>query len=340
MDRLWRFLLLLFIFPAVVPSCHLAAQVNQGQTANIVGEMRLERGAAPDARIEVTLQTHGLFVATSFTDGNGNFHFAKLDAGLYHVIVNAERYDPVDIEVEVNPLFSTMNRVVVTLRPKQADKSKDEKAVAGGNPNLVSPAEYRAHYPKDALKQFEQGVKAEKKNRREEALRHYQRAVELAPQFYAARNNLGLAYMAKADFANARQQFEKVISINPADTEAYFNLGNVYLLTNNLPQAGQTIQEGLQRQPDSAFGKFLLGSVYSRTGNQQGAEKLFTDCLRLDPSMHKAHLALVNLYLQEQRKDDAIAQLRAFLKDAPADPMAAQVKQVLSRLENGGAAAH
>ena len=340
MGRLWHVFLLVIILWALVPPGQLAAQANQGQTANMVGAMHLDRGAAPDARIEVTLQTHGLFVANSFTDGNGNFSFGNLDAGLYHVVVNDEKYEPVDIQVEVNPLFSTMNRVVVTLRPKQAEKSKDEKAVSGGNPNLVSPAEYRAHYPKDALKQFEQGVKAERKNKREEALRHYQRAVELAPQFYAARNNLGLAYMAQSDFPKARQQFEKVIGINPADTEAYFNLGNVYLLTNNLQQAGQTIQEGLQRQPDSAFGKFLLGSVYSRTGNQQGAEKLFTDCLRLDPSMYKAHLALVNLYLQEQRKEDAIAQLRAFLKDAPADPMAAQVKQVLKRLENGEGAAH
>ena len=105
MGRLWHVFLLVIILWALVPPGQLAAQANQGQTANIVGAMHLDRGAAPDARIEVTLQTHGLFVANSFTDGNGNFSFGNLDAGLYHVVVNDEKYEPVDIQVEVNPLF-------------------------------------------------------------------------------------------------------------------------------------------------------------------------------------------------------------------------------------------
>jgi tetratricopeptide (TPR) repeat protein len=273
-------------------------------------------------------------VGTSFSDGAGNFYFGNLDTNLYHVIVTEDGYEPVDTEVSVNPLFSTVYRVIVTLRPKHDANSPAKPAVSGGNPNMVGRAEYSLRYPKNARKQFEQGIKAEREHKMDEALQHYQRAVDLAPEFYAARNNLGLAYMAKQDFVHAQQQFEKVISINPADTEGYFNLGNVLLLTKRLPEAGRVVQEGLQRQPDSAFGKFLLGSVYSRTGNTQQAETLFEQCLQLDPNMSKAHLALVNLYLQEQRTADAIAQLKAFLKIAPDDPLAPKAKQVLSRLEN------
>jgi Flp pilus assembly protein TadD len=310
-----------------------AAQQQQGQTGNIIGAIRVERGEAPSPHIEIALQTHGLVVGTTYSDATGNFYFGNLDVNLYHVVVNEEGYEPVDVEVSVNPLFSTVNRVVITLRLKRNAAAAGEKSVAGGNPNLVGPAEYKLHYPKNAIKKFEQGAKAERQNKTDEAMRHYQRAIELAPDFYAARNNLGLVYMAKQDFPNAQVQFERVISINPADTEAYFNLGNVLLLTNHLPEAGKVVEQGLQRQPDSAFGKFLLGSIYSRTGNGPGAEKLFTECLQLDPGMSKAHLALVNLYLQEQRTGDAVVQLKAFLKSAPADPLAPKARQVLSRLE-------
>lgn len=315
-----------------------AAQQQQGQAGNIIGAIRVERGEAPSPHIEVTLQTHGLVVATTYSDTTGNFYFGNLDVNLYHVVINEDGYEPVDLEVSVNPLFSTVNRVVVTLRAKSNPAPAAEKTVPGGNPNLVGPAEYKLHYSKKAVKEFEQGVKAERGNKTDEAMKHYQRAIELAPDFYAARNNLGLAYMLKQDFGNAQAQFEKVISINPADTEAYFNLGNTLLLTNHLPEAGRVVQQGLQRQPDSAFGKFLLGSIYSRTGNRQDAEKLFGECLQLDPGMSKAHLGLVNVYLQEKRTADAVAQLKAFLKSAPADPLAAQVRQVLSRLEKSGAA--
>lgn len=320
---------------ALVPSA--AAQQQQGQTGNIIGTIRLERAEAPSSHIALTLQAHGLVVGTAYSDATGNFYFGNLDENLYHVIVNEEGYEPADIEVSVNPLFSTVNRVVVTLRAKSNLAPAGEKMVPGGNPNLVGPAEYKLHYSKKAVKEFEQGVKAERRNKTEEAMKHYQRAIELAPEFYAARNNLGLAYMVKQDFGNAQAQFEKVIGINPADTEAYFNLGNILLLTNHLPEAGRVVQQGLQRQPDSAFGKFLLGSIYSRTGNRQDAEKLFGECLQLDPGMSKAHLGLVNLYLQEKRMADAVAQLKAFLKSAPADPLAPQARQVLSRLEKSAA---
>ena len=323
---------LLLLMPPVL-AMQVASQVQQSQTGTIMGEIRVERGDAPTNRVEVTLQTHGLVVDTRYSDSTGRFSFPNLDANLYHVIVNEDGYDPVDIQVAVNPLFTTINLVNITLRPKANARPATEKGVPGGNPNLVGSAEYNLHYSKNAIKQFEQGVKAERRNKTDEAMRHYQRAIELAPEFYAARNNLGLAYMAKSDFGNAQAQFEKVISINPADTEAYFNLGNIYLLTNRLMQANQLVRQGLQRQPNSAFGKFLLGSIEGRAGDRQTAEKLFEECLQLDPSMSKAHLALVNLYLQEQRTGEAIAQLKAFLKSSPGDPLAPKAKEVLSRLE-------
>jgi Flp pilus assembly protein TadD len=331
--RTAHFLVGILVFAALARG--LAAQSQQGQSGSILGEIRVERGDAPPNRVEVILQTHGLVADTRYSDSTGRFSFTNLDVNLYHVIIQEEGYEPVDIQVSVNPLFSSMNLVNVTLRPKAKARVPGEKTVAGGNPNLVGSAEYKQHYPKNAVKQFEQGVKAERRNKMDEAMRHYQRAIELAPEFYAARNNLGLAYMARQDFGNAQAQFERVISINPADTEAYFNLGNILLLTNDLPKAGRVVHQGLQRQPDSAFGKFLLGSIYSRTGNRNDAEKLFSECLQLDPGMSKAHLGLVNLYLQEKRMGDAVAQLKAFLKSAPADPLAPQARQVLSRLEKG-----
>ena len=61
--------------------------------------------------------------------------------------------------------------------------------------------------------------------------------------------------------------------------------------------------------------------------------QLLRQSLQNDSSMSKARLELVNLYLQEHRNDEAITELKTFLKSSPNDPFAAKAQQVLSRLE-------
>ncbi|MGH9493088.1 MAG: tetratricopeptide repeat protein, partial [Terriglobales bacterium] len=75
------------------------------------------------------------------------------------------------------------------------------------------------------------------------------------------------------------------------------------------------------------------GSVYGRVGKLSEAERALHTAIQFDPTLSKAHLELVNLYLREKRTPEAIAELKFFLKTFPSDPMAPQVRQVLSRLE-------
>jgi regulator of sirC expression with transglutaminase-like and TPR domain len=56
--------------------------------------------------------------------------------------------------------------------------------------------------------------------------------------------------------------------------------------------------------------------------------------LDLDPKLGKAHLALVNLYLRQKRNTEAVAELQAFLKLLPDDPLAPKVREVLKRLQS------
>src|SRR5207248_8111094 len=174
----------------------------------------------------------------------------------------------------------------------------------GTNPFHVNTREYSKHYTKKAVKEFERGNKAERGGENDEAMQHLSEAVTIAPDFYEARNNLGLVYLAKMNFVEAEKQFAEVLKINPSDDQAYFNLGNAYLLSGHFPEAEQAVKSDLERHPDSAFGELLLGMVYSRIGNKENAEQLLRQSLQNDSSMSKARLELVNLYLQEHRNDE------------------------------------
>jgi Tfp pilus assembly protein PilF len=93
------------------------------------------------------------------------------------------------------------------------------------------------------------------------------------------------------------------------------------------------VEEGLRRDPDSAVGQFVLGSIYERTGKFPEAEHALRQALQLDAKMSNVHLELVNLYLAQQKKSEAKAELEVFLKSFPNDPMVPKVREVLAKLE-------
>lgn len=349
----FRFLRLLSLASLIAScSCLMAQTVSE---CTIVGEVRVSRKGAPDRRIEVTLETRGAKMATTFTDDRGSFQFDHLEGNLYHVEINDDDYKPVSIAVSAMPFTNRMTIVHVDLVPKKEgasaptplganahmnDTSKSTAAkdqVSGGNPFIIDQAEYNKQFPPKALKEFQAGVKADGKGHSDDAIGHYKKALKMAPAFYPAQNNLGSDYLNKGDFNAAEAEFEQVTRGNPEDANAYFNLGNIALLTNRYDLAAQRIQEGLQKQPNSALGTFLMGSVLQRTRHPQAAEKALRQALEFDPKMTKAHLALVNLYLQERRTPDAVRELRAFLQQAPKDPMAPHAREVLQRLESQSA---
>jgi len=70
-------------------------------------------------------------------------------------------------------------------------------------------------------------VEADRNQKRDEAIRHYEKSIFLAPDFYPAHNNLGSAYLSRADFKSAQAHFEEAIKLNQSDAEAHLNLANV-----------------------------------------------------------------------------------------------------------------
>jgi Flp pilus assembly protein TadD len=314
----------------------LQAPLVFGQQAyTIVGSVQTFHGELPDRPILVTLQFRNNTIATTFTDSEGKFSFSELSPNIYRLAVDDEKYRPAEVLVQVNPLLNGMNMARIQLIPRESAGASSPSP--GSNPNMVNSAEFTKQIPKPALKEFNKGTNADKDGRIDDAIAHYQKAVSLAPEFYAARNNLGSAYLGKSQFDAAQEQFEKVIQTNPSDAAAYFNLGNLFLLTQKYQDAVRWLEQGLSKEPNSALGHFLLGSLHMRTGNIEQAEKELQTSLQLDPKMLKAHLALVNLFLQRGRPADAVAELKIFLKASPNDPFAPKAREVLHRLEGKAA---
>lgn len=314
----------------------------QGQPlGRIIGQARTARGDFPPHQILVELRLHGGVVESVYADNEGYFGFSNLHANGYRVVINDDDYYPVDERADVDPESTPLTRVHITLQPRESKQNDDPLGAraSGGNPYLVDPSDYNRRFPKKALKEYERGVNAERKGELDEAITHYLGALAISPDYYPAHNNLGSLYLGKADFKSAEVQFQEVIRLDQNDAQAYFNLGNVLMLTGRYPESEKTLALGLQRQPASAFGSFLQGSLYVRTNKLVEAEKSLRTALQLDSKMWQAHLQLVNLYLKQNQRDNAISELQAFLKDFPSSPSAAKANELLVRLQSENHAA-
>jgi tetratricopeptide (TPR) repeat protein len=310
------------------PVCLVAQQYG-----SIGGELHAARTDFT-GRVLIELRLHGSPITSEYTDEQGKFSFPLVTNNLYHIVVNDDRFYPVDQQVSVDLSVSALTMVEISLIPRaqpapheSADRNK------GSNPYIVDTQEYRRHFPKKVLKEFDKGVKEDRDGKRDDAIKHYEKVVSMAPDFYPARNNLGSDYLASSEFAQAQEQFEQAIKLNQSDAEAHLNLANVFLMTKDYDRALANVQEGLRRNPNSALGEFLLGSIYERLGKSPDAEQALHKALEIDPGMSRVRLELVNLYLSEQKAAEAREELKAFLKASPNDPLAPKVRQVLEKLQ-------
>ena len=337
MDRSWRARLLFALLASFAIPGPLCAQ--QNQLGKIIGTARVVKGDFPVHPVLISLEMRSSPIGNAYCDDQGRFGFYNLVPNEYRVLVNDDAYEPFSEIVEVNPANSPVNFVQIALVPRpNAKKDPLPGRVGGSNPYLIDPAEYYRQFPRKTVKEFEKGVDADRKGKSDDAIQHYEKALSYSPNFYPAHNNLGSIYLARQDLEAAQAHFEAALKTNQNDVEAYFNLANVLLMTKRYPDADREIAEGLQRRPDSALGLFLQGLLYTRTARPELAEKSLQRALQLDPKMPQAYLQLVNLYLQEKRAPDAIAELEAYLKVFPDSPFSPKARESLKRLQTEAAA--
>ena len=91
--------------------------------------------------------------------------------------------------------------------------------------------------------------------------------------------NQGLDYFEKGDYENAIKDFNRALEINPKFAEAYNNRGNAYALMGDFERAIADFNRALEINPKLAGAYFNKGLVYDRLGRFQEAVKAYIDFL-------------------------------------------------------------
>jgi tetratricopeptide (TPR) repeat protein len=179
---------------------------------------------------------------------------------------------------------------------------------------------YRATLTKNPgcwMAHYNLGIALNDRGKTDEAMAHYQRAIELRPSYAEAHYNLGRLLVQKGQLDDAVTHYEKALEINPADAEAQNNLGVTLFGSGRVDEAIAHYQDALKIRPDYAEASCNLANALLSKGDLEGAIARYSACLALSPNQAEAQYDLASVLLRKGRTDEAIAHYKKVLELRP-----------------------
>jgi len=156
-----------------------------------------------------------------------------------------------------------------------------------------------------------------KKGSVDEAMVHYQKALQINPDSAKAHDNLGNALFKKGNVDEAIIHYQKALQIKPGSAETHYNLGNALLQKGNVDEAIVHYQMALQIKPDNTEAHNSLGGALLQKGKVDEAIPHFQRALQIKPDNAEACYNLGNALLQKGRADEAITHYQKALQIKP-----------------------
>jgi len=272
-------------------------------TLAFAGCQQTEAGKAPT---DSTAKTTGkISVTTASEEARKDFLDGRDLAEKLRITDSIEHFDKA-ITKDPNFAIAELNRANVSPTAKEffehlkkavalADKASDGERLlilatdAGANANPTKQKELLdqlvAAYPNDERAHFNLGGYYFGQQDFKQAIEHYKRATELAPNYSPAYNILGYAYRQAEDYANAESAFKKYIELIPNDPNPY-----------------------------DSYAELLL-----KVGRFDDSIVQYQKALAVDPNFFNSHLGIAADYLYQDKPSQALAELQKITEKARSD---------------------
>lgn len=294
----------------------------------IQGQVSLPEGM-PAGQIVVTLVSRSGVPRQAYTTEQGRFEFQDIPEGGYVLSARSltdSKLSADGVEADTTRTASGSVTVNLVLRKDVSAHGAVKKA------EVVSVAEVEQKVPKPARQAFREALKFREENRPEKALQSLARAVELFPDYFQALAERGDLLIVGGRLSEAAEEFARALKVNPRYGPALRGAGYCQLERREFAGAAKYLEQATAAQPSDANAYLLLGIAYLELDRREQAEGALVKALSFNTERAlRAHIHLGNLYARGGRYREAADELRKYLEASPADPAAADLREVEAR---------
>ena len=171
------------------------------------------------------------------------------------------------------------------------------------------------------------------KGKMDEAIAHYDKALELDPTYGEAHYNLANALVRLGRVTEAISHYEKAVELNPNNAMAFHNLGSVLAQSGRLDEGIAQYRKALALTPNNAAMHNNLGAALLRSGQLDEAMEHYQKALQLNPDNAEANYNLANALVQRGRLQEAVTYYNHALRLNPGNAAARErLNKVLQQL--------
>ncbi|MFB3903457.1 MAG: tetratricopeptide repeat protein [Acidobacteriota bacterium] len=254
---------------------------------------------------------------------DGTFKFRKLLQGSYVLIVAVSRQGEMRKTVEIGPTHADNKGIV-------REEFKFTPVASADDDEIVQRSQLTI--PKKAQQEVHRSLECLGKNDVEGARKHLLSAIEIAPHYAEAWNQLGVIAYQTGDYPAAEQHFRRSLKEDPGAYWALVNLGGALLAVRKDAEALKINQRAVRRAPEDALAHSQLGKNYLMLGDFEKAETHLRQAKSLDPRHFSSpQLSLADLYLLQSRYEERIREMEEYLKYHPDGELAERVRTLLKQ---------
>ncbi|HNX48994.1 MAG TPA: tetratricopeptide repeat protein [Thermoanaerobaculaceae bacterium] len=174
-----------------------------------------------------------------------------------------------------------------------------------------------AHNPGAWLAMNNLGVALAREGNLTEAIRSYQDALRIRPDYAEAHDNIGVALVRAGHAAEAIPHYREALRIWPTHAETHNNLGAALAGVGKTDEAVGEYREALRLRPGYTEARTNLGTALVSQGKSGEAIAQYEAALRDAPDSAAAHNNLGLALVSEGRIDEAVREYREAIRSTP-----------------------
>lgn len=151
---------------------------------------------------------------------------------------------------------------------------------------------------------FERGTSYAMKRQLSVALKDFDEAIRLKPDFAAAISQRGTIYGEMDEPARAVQDFDLAIKLDPTKAGGFANRGVAHAKLGQLQLAIEDFSQAIKLEPDNAVDFENRGNAYATIGQFDRAIQDYDQALKLEPALTEARSMRCHALIDAGRKPD------------------------------------